>query len=574
MAGTPSGGQTHAGAGARSSSSRQWPGEWEPTGLEVYEANQSPENTFRERFKAALLQSEEGQARYHRNGSAQPDVLYSADSTGDGSTLLESPMTTQASDQVYTYPMSMLSDAPVIPNTEEVARLQSAFFTSFKQHIFIDAIAIPDSTLTSPAPYLQLGLACLAAEISPYTDPTLYNLGIGQNHKTEVATALLHAGMHLWAVVMEVDNRETRRLEAIISAYLFATYGILSTDKENWRLSCGLIHNTATMSRRIRLTDGFAQPSTSGELLDRNSSMKRYTSTLNRAPDGQKLRLGWTSSLLAYMFLTDIVHSISCDATPAYSTNEICVKMPASSHPFRAVYGALLHSHSRLPENMRSRDDCLFLLTALLNDIIYLHHSNQSTMPPTLDGDHVPDGRPLIDQSGELRNPYAPLSAKSEFTRMSAQLRAALDRWMAHFKQDAGKDILALYHFAHLCLVCPDITELPFLAGYDPSGQIMSVLPPNKKQSQMSDKALDLAWLVLDCCDMQTEPLQRRLSIWLPVVLFYSALVIWQRLRSRSSNDFKYGTLKVLSMFKNELLQLPWPCCSPMALTLDRLMKE
>jgi hypothetical protein len=113
--------------------------------------------------------------------------------------------------------MSMLSDVPTIPDTDEVARLQAAFFTSFKQHIFIDAIAIPDSTLTSPAPYLQLALACLTAEIAPYTDPMGYNLGVEPSRKTEVASALFHAGVNLWGVVMEVDNRETRRLEAMIT---------------------------------------------------------------------------------------------------------------------------------------------------------------------------------------------------------------------------------------------------------------------------------------------------------------------------------------------------------------------
>ncbi len=288
----------------------------------------------------------------------------------------------------------------------------------------------------------------------------------------------------------------------------------------------------------------------------------------------QQLKLLLISSLLAYMFLTDVIHAISCDAAPTYSTNEIFVKMPASSHPFRAVYTALLHGHSRLPEDMKSRDDCLFLLTALLNDITYLHRSDQSTRLPNSSTGHDTDNHTLIDQDRPLRNPYAPLSAQSEFTRMSAQIRAALERWMSHFKEDAGKDILALYHFSHLCLVCPDIAELPTLAGYDPGAYLRPILPPQTKQSQMSDKALDLAWLVLDSCDMQSEPLQRRLSIWLPVVLFYSALVIWQRLRYRSPNDFKYGTLKVLSMFKNEILQLPWPCCPPMAVTLDRLMKE
>ena len=280
------------------------------------------------------------------------------------------------------------------------------------------------------------------------------------------------------------------------------------------------------------------------------------------------------SSLLAYMFLTDVTHAVTCDAAPTYSTTEICVKMPSSKHPFRAVYTALLHGHAPLPEDMKSRDDCLFLLTALLNEIVYLHRSDQTTRLPDSLTARSTDGDAPIALDGKLRNPYAPLSAKSEFTRMSTQIRAALELWKSHFSTDAGKDILALYHFSHLCLVCPNIAELPALAGYDPGAHSRPILPPQAKQPQMSDKALDLAWLVLDSCDIQSEPLHRRLDIWLPMVLFYSALVIWQRLRYRSSNDFKYGTLKVLSMFKNEILQLPWPCCSPMATTLDRLMKE
>lgn len=77
---------------ARLSSWRQWPGEWEPTGLEVHEANQSPENTFRERFKIALLQSEDGQECFRRNLPMQFDMPQSADSNRDKSNPLESPM--------------------------------------------------------------------------------------------------------------------------------------------------------------------------------------------------------------------------------------------------------------------------------------------------------------------------------------------------------------------------------------------------------------------------------------------------------------------------------------------------
>lgn len=270
---------------------------------------------------------------------------------------------------------------------------------------------------------------------------------------------------------------------------------------------------------------------------------------------------------MAYMFLTDIVHAISCDAAPTYVSNELCIKMPSSDHSFRTVYRALLHGQSRLPDDVKNREDSLLLLTALLNDIIYLHRCHQSAS-------WVANGDPSVDSSNPTRHPPIPLSTQSEVRRMIAQIRAALCRWKEHFSQEAGKDILALYHFSHLCLVCPSISELPSLAGYDPGGQLASTVPLQITQSQMSDKALDLAWLVLDSCDIQSEPPSRKLSIWLPAVLFSSALVIWQRLRFRSSNDFKYGTLKVLSMFKNEILQLPWPCCTSMAITLERLMKD
>jgi hypothetical protein len=113
--------------------------------------------------------------------------------------------------------MSMLSHVPMIPGSDEVARLQSAFFTSFKLHVYLPAIALPDTSLNSPAPYLQITLACLAAEISPYTDGAEYSLGVGLSGKTEIASALFHAGFRLLGVTLEVDNRETRRLETILT---------------------------------------------------------------------------------------------------------------------------------------------------------------------------------------------------------------------------------------------------------------------------------------------------------------------------------------------------------------------
>src|ERR1700712_5118173 len=112
------------------------------------------------------------------------------------------------------------------------------------------------------------------------------------------------------------------------------------------------------------------------------------------------------------MFLTDTVHAIYCDAAPTLSTNEVCIKMPSSNYPFRAVYTALLNGHSRLPDDLKSREDCLLLLTALLSDIVYLNRSNQGTQLPPVLANHASDGH--YDHGKPLRNPYAPLSAQSE----------------------------------------------------------------------------------------------------------------------------------------------------------------
>lgn len=274
---------------------------------------------------------------------------------------------------------------------------------------------------------------------------------------------------------------------------------------------------------------------------------------------------------MSYMFLTDVIYAIHCGATPTYSTAELNIKMPSSSYPFRTIY-ALIYSHGPLPEDVRSREDGLLLLTALLSDTIYIQRCHLMTSAFSIS--HTGSG---ANGDAPLRNPYAPLGSHSERSRLDAAIHTALDRWKQHFQQHAGRDVLALYYFCKLQLICPDMWELPHLAGYMATTD--SVTEParnggDESRPNIPDKAMDLAWLVLDNCNLQTEPLGRKLAIWLPVTLFLSALVIWQRLRFRSAADIKYGTLKMLSLFKSEIAQMPWPCCLEMEATLDKLMKE
>lgn len=260
------------------------------------------------------------------------------------------------------------------------------------------------------------------------------------------------------------------------------------------------------------------------------------------------------------MLLTDIMHAVHCNAVPNWSTSELFIRMPSTNHEFRTVYNSLAHNYA-LPQDVKSSEDSLVLLTALLSDIIYMQRCQPSV--------------PLLsDRDGDqLRNPYAPLSSKSEFGRLGSDMTAALSRWENHFQDKVGSNILALCYFTKLYLVCPALLELPSIAGYgEVSGFNQKQI--KSKQIEIPDEAMDLAWLVLDQCDKSSKSIKQHLSIWLPNVLFMSALVVWQRLRSQAATDLKFGTLKVLSMFKNEIDRLPWPCCAEMTKTLDRLMQN
>lgn len=274
---------------------------------------------------------------------------------------------------------------------------------------------------------------------------------------------------------------------------------------------------------------------------------------------------------MGYMLLTDVISALHCHTTPNFSSIELNIQMPSSSYQFRSIY-ALIHNHYPLPEDVRSREDGLLLLTALLSDIIYIQRCHPMNNFTSIGHDGL-----TSSSNVPLQNPYAPLSSISEYSRLTAALHNGLDRWKKHFQQSVGEDILALYYFCKLQLTCPDICELPSLAGYMASLDSITKSAKythDRKKLEIPDEAMDLAWLVLDNCNIQSEPLGKKLAIWLPVILFQSALVIWQRLRFRSPTDIKYGTLKILSMFKNEISQLPWGCCLEMEATLNRLMKE
>ena len=275
------------------------------------------------------------------------------------------------------------------------------------------------------------------------------------------------------------------------------------------------------------------------------------------------------------MLLIDAMHAVHCGLAPNYSTCELSINLPSSNHQFRAIYSSLTHGFA-IPQDVRTREDGLLLLVALLQDVLYLQRRHHAVPLPSRDDFGTATGQASSNDPA-LRNPFASLSAQSEFLRMTDDLLAALSRWEQHFHRPVGSDILALYYFTRLHLICPDIWLLPHLANYEPTrgfSPARTLSSQHADRVNIPDRAMDLAWLVLDHCDKASKSVECRLSVWLPIVLLLSALVIWQKLRSQPDSNRKYGTLRVLSMFRDEIVKLPWPCCEQMTSTLERLMEK
>jgi hypothetical protein len=102
--------------------------------------------------------------------------------------------------------MAFLSDTLPMPPEDELLRLQGEFYTSFKQHIFINSVDVTGTSDIIP-PYLQLALACISSVTSPLA---------GTNENLNGSDIFL-TGAHLWGVMLEVDNREARLLEAVVA---------------------------------------------------------------------------------------------------------------------------------------------------------------------------------------------------------------------------------------------------------------------------------------------------------------------------------------------------------------------
>ncbi|EMC98767.1 hypothetical protein BAUCODRAFT_120068 [Baudoinia panamericana UAMH 10762] len=495
-----------ASAGLNLADHSAWPAERHPTRWDVDEANHVPTSMVVDRFRSALLHAE------------SEDVVKDAMSWDLNSYVLERPAA--SAHLPYTYPMVLLSSLPSLPSDHDLLTLRQAYFPKFERHVFVRDLGSGNLIASSNPPYLRLATACVAAILSDYANVVA---------EESLGTNLFAAGARVWTVMVEVDNREARNVKTIVAAALLSTYGSLSMNNGIRRKTSEILCNIITMSRRLRLSD--ATPSA--------------YSTLSPS----ERDIAGKGSLLCYIVLVDIVHSLSNNTAPNYSVRELELRMPSSNHSFSTVYSSLLHGHV-LPGDLSTTEDGLLLIIALLSDVYYVQKCHPR----------------LLDQFGtsSVINPYRPLCSNSELAHMTALFDGALSRWKQRFFAGASHDVLALYYFTLLQLRWPDVPELPTLLNRHTAKPTSEAIP---------SECLSIAWAIHANVESASANDTQRLSIWLPCILYLSALVVW-RSHSQDRKDMSFGGLSSLRMYEFTLSQLPWPCCPDMVRVLETLRRQ
>ncbi|KAK5049567.1 hypothetical protein LTR84_004496 [Exophiala bonariae] len=492
-----------------------WPRSRDPDQDDVELANSPLEKAFLDNFKNALL--------------ASPEAVNNED-------LVHVNFQGLHGIETLTYPTSVLLDFPELPSDYMITQLHESFSSGWKSHILINNISIPSSAQSQIAPYLKLAIACLSS-----TAPA-----IDQTDQSALAKTLFIASHALWTVMLEVDNREARASESVVTAALLGVYATVSSDTKVWsNFEQQMLPSSITILRRLRLQE--STPS-------------------DGAVTPQLLDAGTRTSLIGCFWLINVLGSLHLDIASCLTTNEIEMHLSSLGIRFQRAYRSLLDEDAFVPPGLGSREDAVLLLIAILCDFICLRRSlrrlarHVSQHLQQLNA--VKSGKPSA-----VRTLYPPTLPHSEYGRMVDQLSIALDKWELTFRIGRSPNDLALYFCCRLYISCPELTLLPRLAGYAPVVQRMGLSngPETIETIELSDDSIGYAWSVLDnTCDPY--------PIWSPVIVFLAALVVWTNITCPKTSSARTGSLKQILPFKLELDQMPWPCCSEMSLTLNRLV--
>jgi hypothetical protein len=194
-----------AGPSANQVVESSWPGDREPLVHDVPLATEIPDNNVFSRFKKALVASHHALGNEVLIEDVQVRVHVTVTTSKDS--LTQSKTREQASFR-YTYPLALLQDFPKhVPPHDELQRRREAFSVAFAGHLFLNRLPVP-----SPL-------------VEPITTPMRFIIGCLAEARNTDAVAetdgLFFAATGLWAAIMEVDNREARSFELLMTVRTF-----------------------------------------------------------------------------------------------------------------------------------------------------------------------------------------------------------------------------------------------------------------------------------------------------------------------------------------------------------------
>lgn len=186
-----------------------WPGERQPSDRDVELGIESLDSEFLSQYKSTLLRSAAG-SENEPLMNMRLDALVSLKALESWLPMLRGSIQAPPVGE-FTYPLSLLYDFPQLPSEDVISELQRSFASKFGAHPLLNTLPVPLSSQGAVVPFFRLSLACLAraAASSP-----------GPPKTPDVMRDLYFAGARLWNVMVEVDNREARTLEGVLSVSL------------------------------------------------------------------------------------------------------------------------------------------------------------------------------------------------------------------------------------------------------------------------------------------------------------------------------------------------------------------
>jgi hypothetical protein len=123
----------------------------------------------------------------------------------------------KSSSRQFTYPLVLLSNFPDIPDSEQLGNLEMSFWALSKKFVFLRAISMSGTFRELTPPYLRLSQACLATCLSPSSEISPKVSERSSSVRADAGKALFLAGLKVWGLMLEVDNREARKVEAVMA---------------------------------------------------------------------------------------------------------------------------------------------------------------------------------------------------------------------------------------------------------------------------------------------------------------------------------------------------------------------